>query len=177
MAQFKRIGRREIYKGRVINLVQDLLETPEGKVVNWDLVLHNGAAAIIPVDSDGKIIMVRQYRNASDSEMLEIPAGKIDGDEVPYECARRELEEETGYVSDDVEFLIDFYPAIGYSNEKISVYVATNLKLTVQALDEDEFVEVEKYTLDEIVSMIMDGTINDAKTMTAIFAYKNKYNL
>jgi ADP-ribose pyrophosphatase len=177
MVQFKRVGRREIYKGRVVNLVQDLLETPDGKVVNWDLIIHNGASAIIPVDADGKIIMVRQYRNAADLEMLEIPAGKLEEGEDPYECARRELEEETGYASDDVEFLIDFYPAIGYSNEKIYVYVATNLKETIQALDEDEFVEVEKYSLDEILEKIMDGTINDSKTITAIFAYKNKYNL
>ena len=177
MEQFVRLGRKEVYTGKIINLVQDQLQTPEGKIVNWDLILHNGAAAIIPVDSDGNIILVRQYRNAADSSVLEIPAGKLEGVEDPIECAKRELEEETGYSSNEIEFLIDFYPSIGYSNEKIYVYVARDLSQTNQNLDEDEFVEVEKYTLDEIVEMILSGVINDSKTISAIFAYKNKYKL
>ena len=175
MGQFIRLNRTEIYQGKIINLVQDKLQTPVGNLVNWDLVIHNGASAIIPVDSQGNILLVKQYRNAADSVVLEIPAGKLEGNEDPRICAMRELEEETGYSSDDIEFLMDFYPAIGYSNEKIYVYVAKNLTKTKQDLDEDEFVEVEKYSLDEVIRMIMNGEIKDSKTISAILAYKIKY--
>ena len=173
MGLFKRLKRTDIYKGIRVHLVKERLLTPDGKEVDWELVLHPGAAAVIPIDDEGKIIMVRQYRNASDSYTLEIPAGCLDApDEDPKDCAYRELEEETGYKSEDIEYLYNFYASIGITDEIIHIYTAKNLVLSQQNLDEDEFVEVERYSLDELMEMIFGGEILDNKTISAILMYK-----
>lgn len=169
----KKLGQTEVYKGKKVHLVKELLRMPNGKETEWELVLHPGAAAIIPVDEDGKIIMVKQYRNACDRYTLEIPAGTLDSsDENPYDCAARELEEETGFRSDNIEFLFDFYSAIGICNEVIHIYVAKDLIESQQNLDEDEFVTLERYTLDELVEMILSGVIKDNKTISSLLVYK-----
>ena len=173
MSVFKRLKRTEIYNGIRVHLVKERLLTPEGKEVDWELVLHPGAAAVIPVDDEGKILMVRQYRNASDSYTLEIPAGCLDApDEDPKDCAYRELEEETGYKTKDLEYLYKFYASIGITDEIIHIYVAKNLILSQQNLDDDEFVEVERYTLEALMDMIFAGEILDNKTISAILMYK-----
>lgn len=173
MSLFKRLKRTEIYNGIRVHLVKERLLTPDGKEVDWELVLHPGAAAVIPVDDEGKIIMVRQYRLPGDSTTLEIPAGCLDApDEDPKDCAYRELEEETGYKSDDIEFLYKFYASIGISDEIIYIYTAKNLIKSQQNLDEDEFVEVERYTLDELMEMIFAGQLLDNKTISSILMYK-----
>lgn len=177
MSIFKRLKRTDIYKGVRVHLVKERLQTPEGNEVDWELVLHPGAAAVIPIDEDGKILMVRQYRNASDSYTLEIPAGCLDSpDEDPADCAYRELEEETGYRSDDIEYLYNFYSSIGITDEVINIYVAKNLIETQQNLDEDEFVEVERYALEELIDMIFAGEILDNKTISSILMYKESLN-
>lgn len=173
MDVFKRLKRTEIYKGVRVHLVKERLLTPEGKEVDWELVLHPGAAAVIPIDEDGKILMVRQYRNASDTYTLEIPAGTLDGpDEDPADCADRELEEETGYKSNDIDYLYKFYSSIGITDEVIHIYTAKNLIETQQNLDEHEFVEVERYTLEELIDLIFNGEIIDNKTISSILMYK-----
>lgn len=173
MELFKRLKRTDIYKGVRVHLVKERLLTPEGKEVDWELVIHPGAAAVIPIDQDGKIIMVRQYRNASDSYTLEIPAGVLDSpDEDPYDCASRELEEETGYKSKDIDYLFNFYSSIGITDEIIHIYTAKNLIQSKQNLDEDEFVEVERYTLDQLIDMIFKGELMDNKTISSILMYK-----
>lgn len=174
----KKIGQKEIYKGKRVHLVTEQLLFPDGTQSEWELIIHPGASAIIPIDDEGKIIMVRQYRNAADTYTLEIPAGTLDSpNEDPLNCAKRELEEETGYRSDNVEFLFNFYSAIGICNELINIYVAKNLIESKQNLDEDEFVELERYTLDELVNMILSGVIKDNKTISSILVYKEKYGL
>jgi len=169
-------GQTEIYKGMRVHLVKEKLILPDGNETEWELILHPGAAAIVPVDDDGKIIMVRQYRNASNSYTLEIPAGVFDSpDEDPMVCAARELEEEIGYKSNDIEFLFNFYSAIGICNEIINVYVAKNLIPSKQNLDEDEFITIERYSVDELVQMILKGEIMDNKSISSILLYKEKY--
>lgn len=175
--KFKKLSQKEIYDGIRIHLVQEQLLTPEGKEVTWELILHPGAAAVIPIDDDGKIIMVRQYRNASDSYTLEIPAGCLDApEEDPLECARRELEEETGYKAKDIKFLYKFYSSIGICDEIIHIYVANGLIESVQNLDDDEFVSLERYTLEELIEMIFAGEILDNKTISSLLTYKESLN-
>ncbi|MBQ2642233.1 MAG: NUDIX hydrolase [Eubacterium sp.] len=175
MKKFKRIKRTVVHKGAIIDMCRDDVITPDGNQVEWDYLIHNGAAAVIPVMDDGKILMTRQWRNAVDKFALEIPAGGKDGkDEPTIECARRELEEETGYKSDNIEFLQTIIPAIAYSGETIDIYVAKNLEKSEQNLDEDEDIEIEMYSLDELVEMIQNNEINDAKTIAAIMTYYSK---
>ena len=178
MQHIKRINRELKYSGTMIEIYTDTISVPNGNVVHWDFVKHNGAAAVVPITDDGKVVMVRQFRNALDRETLEIPAGGLDSlDEPTLDAAARELEEETGYKSNDLVFLITVATTVAFCNEKIDIYLARNLIQSKQHLDEDEFVEVEEYTVDELVDMIYAGKINDAKTIAAILAYKNKYVL
>ncbi len=120
--------------------------------------------------------MVRQYRNAIDKYTLEIPAGGLNSGEDMKTCAIRELEEETGYKTKDAKHLIDIYTTVAFCNEKIGIYYTDQLEVSKQHLDEDEFVNVEIHTLEELVQMIFDGTIEDSKTISAILAYKTKEN-
>ena len=176
MKDFKRINRQSVYKGAIIEFCKDQVITPEGNRVEWDYLIHNGAAAVIPVMDDGRIIMVRQWRNAIDKFSLEIPAGGKDTvEESTLDCAIRELEEETGYKSNNVEFLITIVPAIAYSGETIDIYVAHDLVKSEQNLDEDEDIEIEIYEVEELVRMILNNEINDSKTISAILTYYLKY--
>jgi ADP-ribose pyrophosphatase len=121
--------------------------------------------------------MVRQYRNALDRFTVEIPAGGLNKDEPTIDAAARELEEETGYKCGKIEKLISIRTTVAFCNEKIDIYLATNLTKTKQHLDDDEYVNVEIYTLEELVDMIYSGKIEDSKTISAILAYKTKCNL
>lgn len=173
---FERLGRELMYKGSIIDVYQDQVKVPNGNIAKWDFIKHKGAAAVLPVTDDGKLIMVKQYRNAIDRDSLEIPAGGLNSvDEPTIDAAARELEEETGFKSDDLELLISTVPAIAYSSEVIDIYIARNLKPSKQNLDEDEFVDVCEYTLDELCQMIYDCKIQDSKTIAAIMTYKSKY--
>lgn len=174
--EFKRLNRELIYKGSIIDFYKDTIQVPNGNIVKWDFIRHNGAAAVVPITKDGKILMVRQYRNALDRYTLEIPAGGLNGADEPTKVASmRELEEETGYRTEDVEFLISIRTTVAFCNEKIDIYVAKNLIPSKQNLDEDEFIHVEAYAVEELEKMIYDGKIQDSKTISAILAYKNKY--
>lgn len=174
--EFKRLSRDLVQKGSIIDYYQDTVQVPNGNVVKWDFIGHKGAAAIVPVREDGKILMVRQYRNALDRYTLEIPAGGLNGaDEPTKTAAARELEEETGYRSEDVEFLISIRTTVAFCNEKIDIYVAHNLIKSHQHLDEDEFINVEAYTVEELMDMIYATTIQDSKTICAIMTYAHKY--
>lgn len=176
MGHINRINRELRYSGTMLEIYADTISVSNGNIVEWDFIKHNGAAAVLPVTDEGKIVMVRQFRNALDRETLEIPAGGLEFIGEPMiVAAARELEEETGYRSDNLEFLITVAAAVAYSSEIIAVYVATNLIATQQNLDEDEFVEVEEYTVDELTEMIYSGKINDAKTIASIMAYKDKF--
>lgn len=174
--EFKRLNRELIYKGSIIDYYKDTVQVPNGNIVKWDFIGHKGAAAIVPITRDEKILMVSQYRNALDRYTLEIPAGGLNGPEEPTKvAAMRELEEETGYRTEDVEFLISIRTTVAFCNEKIDIYVAKHLIPSKQNLDEDEFIHVEAYGMEELEKMIYEGKIQDSKTISAILAYKNKY--
>jgi ADP-ribose pyrophosphatase len=172
MSQYKRLKRDLLHKGHIIDYYHDTIEIEGGRQTVFDFVGHKGASAMIPVDQDGKVLMVRQYRNAIDRATLEIPAGGLNAGEDNLACAIRECEEETGYLAGEVHHLIDVYTTVAFSNEKICIYYAKELTPSKQNLDEDEFVSVERFHIDELVKMIMDGVIQDAKTIAGILAYK-----
>ena len=170
----KRIQRDLVHEGSILKMYSDTMEFSNGNTEHWDFLKHKGAAAVVPVDEDGKILMVRQYRNALDRFTLEIPAGAKDTpDEDTKVCAMRELEEETGFRCENPEFLISLFPAVAYCNEKIDVYLARNLIPSKPNPDPDEFLSLERWEVDELLKMIYAGTIQDAKTVAAILAYKN----
>ena len=171
----KRIHRELVHKGKIIDYYQDTIIADNGMEEVFDFIGHKGAAAVVPVREDGKILMVRQYRNALDRETLEIPAGGREGTEEPTrDCAARELEEETGFKSDNLELLISIYTTVAFCNEKIDIYVARDLKPSKQNLDDDEFIEVEVHDIEELCQMIYDQKIQDGKTVAALMAYKNQ---
>ena len=172
----KRMGRELAYQGTVLKVYKDHMNFSNGNTEDWDFIHHDGAAAVIPVMDDGKILMVKQYRNALERDTLEIPAGKLDDpDEEGIVCASRELKEETGYSSDDLEWLLTIRTTVAFCDERIEVFVARNLIPGEQHLDEDEFVDVKAYKLEELKEMIFEGKIQDSKTMAAILAYESKY--
>ena len=172
----KRMGRELAYQGTVLKVYKAHMKFSNGNTEDWDFIHHDGAAAVIPVMDDGKILMVKQYRNALERDTLEIPAGKLDDpDEEGIVCASRELKEETGYSSDDLEWLLTIRTTVAFCNERIEVFVARNLIPGEQHLDEDEFVDVKAYKLEELKEMIFEGKIQDSKTMAAILAYESKY--
>lgn len=174
--KIKRINRELKYEGSIVKVYMDEVELPDGKIAKWDFINHDGAAAVVPVTEDGKILMVKQYRNALDRYTLEIPAGKLDDKlEETKVCAARELEEETGYKAGNLEFLITLRTWVAFTNEKIDVYVATDLTPTKQHLDEDEFIDVKAYELEELKEMIFRGELQDTKSISAILAYDVKY--
>ena len=126
--EFKRLDRELVYKGSIVDFYKDTVKVPNGNVVKWDFIKHQGAAAVVPVMEDGRILMVRQYRNALDRYTLEIPAGGLNGPEEPtMEAAARELEEETGYHAGEIKWLITIRTTVAFCNEKIDIYVATDL--------------------------------------------------
>ena len=172
----KRMGRELVYQGTVLKVYKDHMKFSNGNTEDWDFIHHDGAAAVIPVMDDGKILMVKQDRNALERDTLEIPAGKLDDpDEEGIVCASRELKEETGYSSDDLEWLLTIRTTVAFCDERIEVFVARNLIPGEQHLDEDEFVDVKAYKLEELKEMIFEGKIQDSKTMAAILAYESKY--
>lgn len=176
MEEYKRLERTLVAHGAIIDYYQDTIQVPNGNVVKWDFIGHKGAAAVVPVDDKGRLIMVRQYRPALDRYTLEIPAGGLSSvDEPTLDAAARELSEETGYVSDHLELLISIRTTVAFCNEKIDIYVADRLIPGKQHLDEDEYVQVKAYEVAELTEKIYCGEIQDAKTVAAILAYKDKY--
>lgn len=174
--KMKRLNRELMYKGAILDVYKDTMEFPNGTKEEWDFVSHRmGAAAILPVLPDGRIVMVRQYRNALERETLEIPAGCRDSKtEDTGLCAAREMEEETGYKSEHVEYLLSLRTTCAFCDEFVDIYVAKDLQKGEQHLDDAESIEVEIYPLEELCQMVYDGKIQDAKTVSAIMAYSNQ---
>ena len=175
--EMTRVKRIRMYQGAIVDVYRDYMQFSNGNTEEWDYIHHRGAAAVVPVTDDGRIIMVRQYRNALERFTLEIPAGALDDPEEPgINCSARELEEETGYRSENLEWLITLRTTVAFCNERIEVYVAKNLGPSKQHLDPNEFVNVELHTVEELKQMIFDGEIEDSKTVASILAYDAKYN-
>lgn len=175
--EMTRVKRIRMYQGAIVDVYRDYMQFSNGNTEEWDYIHHRGAAAVVPVTDDGRIIMVRQYRNALERFTLEIPAGALDDPEEPgINCSARELEEETGYRSENLEWLITLRTTVAFCNERIEVYVAKNLVPSKQHLDPNEFVNVELHTVEELKQKIFDGEIEDSKTVASILAYDAKYN-
>lgn len=169
----KQVSREEIFKGVALHVVKDEILLPNGKKSVREISLHNGAAAIIPILPDGRVLMERQFRYAHGRVMLEIPAGKLDTpDEPPLEAAKRELREETGAIAEKYTYLGAIAPSPALIDEVIHVYLAEGLSFGEKHLDEGEFLDVEYYRLDELYKMVMSGEITDAKTQIAILKAK-----
>lgn len=174
--KLKRLRRELVQEGAIVDMYADYMEMPDGRTARWDYIAHRkGAAAVLPVLPDGKIIMVRQFRNAMERVTLEIPAGaRDDVTEDTAVCAKRELEEETGYVCGKIEKLLSLKSTVAFCNEFIDVYLATELSEGKQHLDEDEFIDVQAYELSDLCQKIYAGEIQDAKTVAAVLAYSNR---
>lgn len=176
--EMKRLKRELMYKGAILDIYKDTMRFANGTTEEWDFVSHRkGAAAVLPVLPDGRVILVRQYRNALERETLELPAGCRDSlDEDTKLTAARELEEETGYHSDQISFLLSLRTTVAFCDEFVDVYLAENLVPGEQHLDDSESIDVEIYSLDEVCEMIYAGKMQDSKTVAAILAYSNKVN-
>jgi len=168
----KTVKRDNIFKGRVLEFYVDTVELPGGVEATRELVHHPGGVAVVPVDSEGYVYLVRQYRKPYEEVVLEIPAGKRDKGEEPIIGARRELSEETGLVAGKCVSLGEFYPSPGYVDEVIYLYLATELTCGDAHPDDDEYVENEKIHIDTLCEMIMKNEIKDGKTIAAILKAK-----
>lgn len=163
------ISTKEIFKGRILHVIEDEVGLPNGDVGKLEIIRHIGAVCIAPLTENNELIVERQCRYAVGEILTEVPAGKLDyKEEDRLLAAQRELREETGYTADEWIELGYFYPAAAYSDEKISLYLAKGLHKGERELDEDEFIDVYKVPLDELLQDVMDGKIPDCKTQMAI---------
>jgi ADP-ribose pyrophosphatase len=157
-----------IFKGMIFDVGRDRLREANGLEIVREVVRHNGGAGALPVFDDGRVALVRQYRHPTGGELLEIPAGKLEVGETPLECATREVEQEIGWRAGRIEKLCEFYTTPGFCEEKLYIYLATDLQPSAQQLDEDELVEVVYLPLAGAVQMALRGEIEDSKTLIAL---------
>jgi len=170
---FELIKSETILQGRAFKIRRDSLKTPEGLETRLEIIEHGGSVVILPIDREGNILFVRQYRHATGQDLLELPAGTRDGDE-PYEdCAARETREETGMEAGSLEKIGEFYLAPGYSTEFMAVFLATDLKHNPLAPDEDEILSIEKIPVKKVFEMALSGKLPDAKSLAALLLAKS----
>ena len=163
-----KISSEKVFSGRYLDLYLDKVKLPNGKTSTREWIDHPGAVCIIPILPDGNICLIRQFRYGPKDEFIETPAGKLDEGEKPIDCAHRELEEETGYRTNKLTFLTNIHPAIGFTNEKMWMYLAEDLIQTEHNLDIDEFLELVPTSLEEALSWVWNGKITDVKTIIGI---------
>ncbi len=168
----KTLSSQNIFKGKVINLCVDQIELPNGNTSTREFLDHRGAVAVIAITDDQKIVMVEQHRYALHSNVLEIPAGKLEKDENILKAAKRELSEETGIEAKKWKSLGYIHPAIGYSNEVIYLYLATGLTFKESHPDEDEFINTRLMPLKTVLKMAKTNKLTDAKTLSALLRYQ-----
>jgi ADP-ribose pyrophosphatase len=166
---FELIKSESLLKGRVFEIRRDYVKTPDGREVKYDVVVHGGSVIIVPVDADGNLLFVRQYRHAAGENLLELPAGTLDPDEDPATCAARELREETGYSAGVLEKIGQFYLAPGYSTELMVVFLARELKSDPLEPDADEYLSLEKVPTANALRMAEQGGMPDSKSLAALF--------
>jgi ADP-ribose pyrophosphatase len=164
------VSSRRVYDGRVVSLRVDRVRLPSGRVTEREIVEHGGAVGVVAVDEDGQVLLVRQFRSALGTMLLEIPAGTLDPDEDVRDCAFRELEEETGYSATHMEELYVFCSSPGFSNERIWLFLAAGLSRGAQRPETDEIIEVVKIPLDRALEMVATGEICDGKSILGLIA-------
>ena len=162
------IGTKRIYEGNIINVRVDTVRMPSGRDATREIVEHSHAVCIVPIDNEGNVVLVRQYRKPAEDALLEVPAGGVEDGEVSEEAVLRELQEEIGYTADHLEHLSSFWVAPGWATEYMHAYLATGLRESRLDGDEDENIEVVRLRFDEAVSMLKTGEINDGKTIAAL---------
>lgn len=170
----KTVATKNVYSGRIISLDLIDVELENGKVVNREVITHNGGVGVLPINHKDEVFLVEQFRKPYNCTTLEIPAGKLEKNEEALSCGIRELKEETGFFAQTMTFLTEMYPSPGYTNEIVYIYIAENLIEGESNTDENEFLNVHKYSLDEALNMINSGQIKDAKTITALLYAKLK---
>jgi ADP-ribose pyrophosphatase len=173
--QETRLDSRVVYQGDFLKLRKDTARLPDGSTGSREYVVHPGAAAMIPLFDDGRILLERQFRYPLQREFYEIPAGKIDAGETSFQTARRELLEETGYQAKRWAFMTRIHPAIGFTDELIDIYLCKDLQHTSQQLDAGEFVELEVVTLGWMMDQLKAGQLSDVKTQIAAMWLDNLY--
>ena len=166
---FELLKSETLLKGRAFAIRRDWLKTPDGRETKFDIIEHGGSAVIIPLDAEGNLLFVRQYRHAAGGDLLELPAGTLDEGELPEVCAAREIREETGYAAGKMEKLGEFYLAPGYSTEFMVVFLATELTYDPLEADADEFLSVEKIPVAEAIERSERGEVPDAKSLAALW--------
>jgi ADP-ribose pyrophosphatase len=158
-----------LYEGRVFKLLRENVTLNNGVTVDLDVIHHPGASAMIPISDNDNVILIKQYRHAIGDFIWEIPAGTLDLNETPLECAKRELIEETGFSANTWQKLGEITPVPGYSNERIHMFLAADLVPAEQDLDKDEMLDVHEVSLGKAVEMIHEGAIQDSKTIAGLF--------
>ena len=162
------LERQTVFEGKFLKVRRDLARLPDGATATREFVMHPGAAAMVPIGGDERILVERQFRYAMGQMYVEIPAGKIDAGETSIQTARRELLEETGYEAQQWGFLTRIHPAIGFSDEVMDIYLARDLSLRERAMDVDEFLEIEWVTLGWMMDELRAGRLPDVKTQIAV---------
>jgi ADP-ribose pyrophosphatase len=170
----KKIKSSIMFEGSILKLYFDEVLLPNGKTATREKVTHPGAVAVVPVNQNNEVILVRQYRYPIERILIEIPAGKLDKGEPPIKCAERELHEEAGAKNGRLAHLVTIYTSPGFSNEKMEIYLATDFIEEANKPDHDEFLAVEKISLEKCIKMIENGTINDAKTIIGIMCARDR---
>lgn len=170
----EKVSSEKVFDGVLLHVRKDTAKLPNGDLATREWIEHPGAASVIPLTDDGKVILVRQYRYPIGQVTVEIPAGKLDkAGEDPFECAKRELSEETGYTAKEYKYLTKIATTVGFSNEIIYLYAAKGLVAGEQHTDDDEFINLQIVTLDEAVDMVRTGKIIDGKSMVSILMLKD----
>lgn len=170
----KTMKSERVYEGRNINLRVDTVELPNKGYSKREVVEHPGAVAILAIDDEDNVILVKQYRKPAEEVLLELPAGKLEINEEPAVAAVRELKEETGYISKDIEFLFTYYTAPGFCDEKMHFFITRDIEKAETNFDADEFIEIVKMNKAEFVKMAEEGHIKDAKTVIAALMIDKK---
>lgn len=169
-----KISSEHIYSGKVVELRVDTVKLPDGREAAREVVDHKGAVAVVALTDEDEIILIKQYRYPVEAVLWEIPAGKLENGEAPEICAKRELAEETGLGAKEWQFLNTFYTTPGFSNEMMHLYLARGLYQEAANPDEDEFIEVHPVKIDQAQQMVLNGEINDAKTIIGVLQSKNR---
>ncbi len=164
-----RVDGIDAYDGYFLKVAKDQVRLPDGKPATREFIRHPGAVVILPVFDDGSVLLERQYRYPLDRVFIELPAGKIDPGEDPLACAKRELQEETGYTAQDWQFVCTIHNAIAYSDEHLDIFIARGLKPGKSALDDGEFLDVFIATQEDFMTWVREGKVTDVKTVIGAF--------
>ncbi len=173
----EKVTSKEIFKGKILKLYFDQVRLPNNKIATREKIEHPGAVAIVPINKENEVILVRQYRYPVDKVLIEIPAGKLDGSEPPIECAKRELKEEVGVEGGNFIHLAQIFTSPGFSSEKMEIYLVQDFEEKENNLDDDEFLNIIKIKLKDCLDMIKKGEINDAKSIIGIMMARDYFEI